>query len=221
MRDGNAVLWVWETTHDPVWSQELLPDSDALAVYRHTIRDAGGALREPIADPPQVDSDRMREVWRREDRNVELALSGEAGVVRPVQCFEAIFFALQSERFDPVGHPTEFIVATVRKGDDVKLYFGAGDTVFPPKNVYPFAAVEQDVASGWTFESALHNHTVQTHDGQPALGVPAPSTNDVMLSRSLADRLGLERVLVTNGFYTVEIEAEHLDAYEVPPPSTE
>jgi hypothetical protein len=46
--------------------------------------------------------------------------------------------------------------------------------MFPPKDVYGFAEVASDVEAGWEYLSVLHNHTVKTVDGKPALGVPAP-----------------------------------------------
>ena len=35
--------------------------------------------------------------------------------------------------------------------------------------------------------------------GQPALGVPAPSTSDVQLFKGLVQNLGLREVWITNG----------------------
>ena len=220
--EGGAELVAWELDYDASWERHVLPDSSALAAYRGAIERAGGALRRPIADPPEIPDERMREVWRREHRNEEVAFSGGSGEVREITCWEASMFARQAERHPPIESPTEFIAVMLLKTVDgqrrARIYFGAGPETFPPKAVYPFEAARRDVEQGWTMHAMLHNHTVRRRDGRPALGVPAPSTQDVALSRALAEELGLERVLVTNGFYTVDVPASALGEYEVPPP---
>ena len=221
-REGEAVLLVWELTWHDVWSQAVLPESDGLTTYRQGILDANAALREPVADPPVADDAAMEEIWRREFANRDVAYAGEAGTIRPIQCFEALFFAYQTDRVPQLTQPTEFIVAALTREVDgqthVKIYFAAGDEMFPPKAVYPFEHAETDVADGWTFWTMLHNHTVQSLEGAPALGVPVPSTSDVALSLALAEQLGLESIRVTNGFYTIDIPAALLERYEGPPP---
>ena len=221
-RDGNAVLLVWELAWQDVFAEPVLPPSEALAAYRQGIVEAGAALREPVADPPVMDTDELREIWRREFHNRDMAYSGDFGTLRPMQCLEALFFAYQTNRFPELTQPTEFIVAILRREVNgqtrLRAYFAASDTLFPPKAFYPFDEAARDAAEGWEFWLVLHNHTVQRHDGKPALGVPAPSTNDVALFRSLAAGSGLQIIQVTNGFFTVEIPAGHLDAYEGPVP---
>ena len=46
-----------------------------------------------------------------------------------------------------------------------------------------------------------------------ALGVPAPSTSDVRMNRSLFERMGLGSARVTNGFYTFHGSAEDLEPF--------
>jgi len=98
-------------------------------------------------------------------------------------------------------------------GARARVYFGAGMEAFPPKSVYPFDWVGEDVRTGWIFEAALHNHPLQVIQEAHRLGVPAPSTSDVTLSRALAESMGLERVLVTNGFYTMDLPTSKLGGY--------
>ena len=59
----------------------------------------------------------------------------------------------------------------------------------------------------------LHNHTLQTFKGKPALGVPAPSTTDVQLFGALVERLHLREAWVTNGLYTGVIPSENLSQF--------
>ena len=85
--------------------------------------------------------------------------------------------------------------------------------MFPPKGFYGFDEIEQDLAAGWEFWTVLHNHTVQRNKGEPALGVPAPSTSDVDLLRNLAKEMGLQSAWITNGFFTIEIPARAFKHY--------
>lgn len=220
-REGESVLLLWDGPWLAVYDEPVLPVSDGLATFRQALIAAEGVQRRPIADAPDRSTPYLDEVWRREFLNQDVALGGGAGEVRPIRCLEALFFAYQADRYSQLEQPTEFIVAVVRKEVDgverMRAWFGAGPAMFPPKSVYPFSPAIDAQAEGWRFWVALHNHTVQTYEGKPVLGAPAPSTNDVHLSRNLAQD-GLERVWVTNGFYTVDIPADALAAYRGPVP---
>lgn len=56
----------------------------------------------------------------------------------------------------------------------------------------------------------LHNHTRHANG---ALGVPVPSTSDVRFVRSLAAARGLERVRVTNGFYSFDAAVDEISGF--------
>ena len=62
----------------------------------------------------------------------------------------------------------------------------------------------------------LHNHTIRKYAGKPALGVTAPSANDVQFLRGLAEDTGLASAWVTNGVFTIEIAAAALAKYQTP-----
>ena len=213
-QDG-AVLQYWEVEENELWSRALLPADPAYLRYRRRVEDHGADQARP---PQYVPEDqRGRESWRRELHNVERAYSTEAGTLRPVWCLDALLFAHQNARHPQLDRPTEFIASVLRKRVDgrtvLRVYFGAGDELFPPREVYGFDQVEDDVSAGWEYAVMLHNHTVQDADGRVRLGVPAPSVSDVQLIRSLVERYGLERAWITNGFYTLDLPADGLDAY--------
>jgi hypothetical protein len=191
-----------------------LPEASGFASFRSAITEAGGDHQRPEADPPRPTTDAEREMWRREDANAALVY-GEDGEVRPVRCLEAALFARQDARYSQLTRPTEFIAHVLRREDRLKVYFGAGDATFPPRSVYGLDRVRGDVAAGWEYWAILHNHTVRTLNGRPALGVPAPSTSDVQLFRSLVAELGLREVWVTNGMYTGIVPAERLSKFHV------
>ncbi len=211
-RDGDAMLQAWELPATQLWFENTLPVAAGYDAYRAAIRAAGGDQARPVADPPQPKDEAERELWRLEDLNSELMYTG-GGRVRAVQCLEAALFALQDARASQLTTPNEFIAHVLRKGERLKVYFGGSDEAFPPKSVYGLDEVAADVAAGWTYWAILHNHTVRTRDGKPALGVPAPSTSDVELFRGLAARLGLREIWVTNGMYTGVVLSEHLAAF--------
>jgi hypothetical protein len=212
-REGNSVLQVWELPAAAVWFGNTVPDAPGYLAYRAAIRQAGGDRARPVADPPQPKDDADRELWRREDHNAALMYAA-GGEVRPIRCLEAALFALQDARYSELTRPTEFIAHILRRDDRLKLYFAASDQMFPPKQFYGLEKVSADVTAGWEYWVVLHNHTVRTLDGKPALGVPAPSTSDVQLFKGLVGDLGLREVWVTNGMYTGIVRSENLGQFD-------
>jgi len=214
VQDG-AVLHYWEVEERALWSRPLLPTDSAYVRYRSRVEEVGADLARPPQFVPE--DQRGNENWRRELHNVELAYSAEAGTLHPVHCLEALLFAHQNARHPQLDHPTEFIASVLRKpvgGRAVlRVYFGAGNDLFPPREVYGFDRVERDVSAGWEYVAMLHNHTVQDEAGQVRLGVPAPSVADVQLLRGLVESYGLERAWITNGFYTLDLSADDLTQY--------
>jgi hypothetical protein len=201
----------WELPPSPIWMSDTLPDTPGYAAYRAAIKAAGGDVARPKLTL-NSDTDEEREIARREEQNTALMYSG-AGHVQPIRCLEAALFAFQDARYSELTKPTEFIAHVLRRGDRLKVFFGASDTMFPPKPVYGFAEVASEVQAGWEYLSVLHNHTIQTLDGKPILGVPAPSTSDVALFGGVGQPLGLREVWVTNGMYTGVVLSENLPQF--------
>lgn len=214
----HAILQYWQFEDGAVWAQPVLPTDAAYAAYRRQVEEAGADLAQPAQYVPEAE--REQEGWQRELYNMERAYSTEAGHLRPVHCLDALLFAYQNARFAQAEQPTEFLASILRKQVDgrtmLRVYFGAGDALFPPKQVYGFDAVERDVAEGWDYVAMLHNHTLQDADGHLRLGVPAPSVSDVQLLRNLVADYGLAAAWITNGFYTLTIPARALDQYHGP-----
>jgi len=216
-RDGAASLERWDVDADPVLFSSVLPADPGYTAYRDAIRAASAELEYPVADPPVPRDDAERDVWSREAQNQVIAYSGRAGTIRPIQCLEAWFFARQHVRHSQLTSPTEFILSVLEKREGgrrrLRLYFSGGDQMFPPQSVYGFDVVAADVAQGWEYLAAVHNHTIQRHGDRPALGVTVPSTSDVQLLRHLAADLKLRAAWVTNGVYTIEVPAAALARY--------
>jgi hypothetical protein len=209
LAEGTAVLQQWELPDQAVWFSEALPQSPGYAAYRAAIDAAGNDEPRPPVDVSAAQRATDGELWRREEANVASMYAG-AGDVRAVRCLDAALFALQDARYSHLTQPTEFIAHVLRKDGRLKIYFGAGGEPFPPKSVYGIDEVAVDVAAGWQYWIALHNHPLQTRGGKSTLGVPVPSTSDVSLLAGLVARLGLREVWVTNGMYTGVVSAENL-----------
>lgn len=214
--DGAAILLRWELDDRPVLWSPALPDDAGYRAYRDAIRADGAELRVPIADRAPAADDAERERWRREDHNAAIVAEGLAGTLRPVSCLEALMFARQHARYSELTHPTELMTLVLRKGGRLRLYFGAGDALFPPKTVYGFDEAAADVAAGWTLDAALHNHTIVHRGDRIALGTPTLSINDVHLFRNKVED-GLRAAWVTNGVFTAEIPATDFDQFLEPP----
>jgi hypothetical protein len=204
--EDGLVLEVFSLRMNEVHNSQDLPDDEGLLAYRAAVREAGAAELEPIADPPNPQTEAEAAIWRDEAFNNQLAFSGAVGTLAPITCLDALLFARQNARIPQLERPTEFLAHMLRldgtESDDLTIVFGAGSDMFPPKTVYGLEVVDEYLSNGWTYWYALHNHTLQKNGELIALGVPVPSTVDVQFARNLAGMRGLENVRVTNGFFT-------------------
>ena len=209
--EGN-VQKVWTFPLAPVHGAPVLPDEPGLLAYRAAIRSRGAVEKHPALQLPPPQDEAEAEIWRDEEFNNALVYGGEVGAIEPITCLDALLFAEQNARMAQLEHPTEFLASVlVRESGgttEVTVIFGAGMEFFPPMSVYGAEIVERYVAEGWRYRYFLHNHTIQA-DG--SLGVPVPSTSDVRFARSLATNRGLERIRVTNGFFTFDAPARELE----------
>ena len=214
--EGPSVLKYWLVEDSDLWSQPVLPADSAYLAYRQFIRETDADEIHPVQHIPE--DERENDIWKREHHNLERAFSGEAGLIRPVQCLDALLFAQQHARFSQLEQPTEFIASFLSKQVDgrsmLKIYFSASDVMFPPKAFYGFDQARKDVEEGWTYRVVLHNHTIQEVGDSLRLGVPAPSASDVHLLRNITADTGLEAAWVTNGMYTIEIPTVMLAQYQ-------
>lgn len=209
-RDG-LVLRVWTLPWRDVFARAVLPADSAFHAYREVMRDAGVVVPHPALHIPEGLDAAAQNAWDDESANNDLVYRGEVGRIEPITCLDALMFAEQNARVPQLERPTEFLASVLRRGDrgaeEVAVVFGAGQELFPPNTVYGLDVVDELRAQGWRFDYLLHNHTRQA-DG--TLGVPAPSTSDVQFARSLAGVRGLQRIRVTNGFFTFEAGVHEL-----------
>lgn len=212
--DRGLVLKVWTFPLEEVHMRPVLPDESGLLAYRATIHAEGAEERSPALHVPPALKDGEADVWRDENFNNHLAYHEGVGSIEPMTCLDALLFAEQNARVPQLERPTEFLASVLRRRvterDEVVVVFGAGAELFPPASVHGFEIVDEYVAAGWQYWYVLHNHTRQANG---ALGVPVPSTSDVKFARSLAAQRGLERVRVTNGFYSFDATVAEISKF--------
>jgi hypothetical protein len=202
--DG-AVLKLWSFGLEAQHLSFHLPEDAAFKDYRSLIESQGRAERYPALYVPPAQDSLEAAVWADELFNNRLVYASGIGLVQPISCLDALLFAHHNSRTPQLERQTEFVASILRRtngvNDEVTVIFGAGDDTFPPMSVFGFAYVREYVDQGWEYWYLLHNHTRQANG---VLGVPAPSTSDVRFTRGLADEYGLQRVRVTNGFYSFD-----------------
>ena len=132
-----------------------------------------------------------------------------------MSCLEAHLLSYQAARFPLYEQPSEIVALIVRRADDsgreVKVYIAADGDATPPKPHPALASIESDVAAGWSLYAVFHNHTFDHSEDRGLLPVAAPSASDLQVTAPLVERLGLERMLVSDGFSTLELTPDELE----------
>lgn len=217
-QDG-AVLETWALRLEDVLV-DALPGESAFLEYRTAIERDSADLRRPVRDPPRPASEEAAAMWQDEFYNNDLVFNEGVGAVEPISCLDALLFARQAGRYSQLDRPTEFSASVLRRErethTDLMVVFGAGRSTLVPRDYYGFDVVSDLMTEGWDLWYAIHNHTIKSHRGRLALGMPVPSTNDVQLLRSLSESLGLDSVRVTNGFYTFRASVDELSGMRAP-----
>jgi len=219
-RDGDEIHQYWILADRPdLWSLAT-PEFESLGRYRERVRRA-----LPDTSPlGMIRSNRERNPWLdqeypNEDR-VNRQVEAGVGRHRPMNCLESHVLAYQAKRFPLYEQPSEVVALFVKlsetpggsgEGDLVKVYLAADDDPILPKPNWAVESVEADVARGWRFAAVFHNHTFDHSPDRGLIPVAAPSTNDLQVSVALEERLGLEAILVTDGFSTLELSADEFE----------
>lgn len=194
--------------------EPIAPVHESLRLYREKVR----SLLPDTSPLGLIRSNRELNPWLEREHPAERRINGmvEAGtgVHRAMNCLESHLLAFQAERFPLYEQPSELVALLVKRSegtgdsDLLKVYFAADEDANVPKPNWAVEAVEADVADGWNFFGVFHNHTFVHDEERGLIPVAAPSASDLQVSVALADRLGLERITVSDGFSTLELEAE-------------
>ena len=210
-RDGHEIHLSWLIANRPELWQSVASAPGTLERYREVVRE-----RLPDVSPlGLIRANRAANPWLESEHPAEARINQlvEAGLGRhrPMNCIEEQILAFQTARFPLYDQPTEIVALLLTRsdaaGDLLKVYAAADDDSVVPKPSLAVARAEVDVAAGWRFAAVFHNHTF-SHDPERRLfPVAAPSASDLQVSVGLAERLGLESILVADGFSTLELTA--------------
>lgn len=213
-RGGEELHQYWILLDQPDLWEIVTPPLAPLERYREQARAA-----VPDTSPlGMIRANRERNPWLEREYPAEGRIArrveGGLGIHRPLSCLESQILAFQAARFPLFDQPSEIVAAIARRpgpeGALVKVYVAADGDSTPPKPSHAVAGLERDVAEGWTFFASFHNHTFNHSEERGLIPVAVPSVSDVQLSVALSQRLGLERVLVTDGFSTIELTADEV-----------
>ncbi|MEM7372300.1 MAG: hypothetical protein AAF587_27020 [Bacteroidota bacterium] len=207
-QEGTVLMQYWEGPDSPsLWTKQV-EEFSALQAFRDSLTAAIGLHRLQAI----VKRDSMQLTpWPEENFNHEQTHNGRVGKIRDINYLEAQLLNYQLSRYPLFSHPTELSSMVLRHDSlqQLRIYFAASDTPWPPKAPEVMDHMEQALEEGWRLHAHLHNHFEP--DSNLYLGIMAPSMSDVQVLRWMRDEYGLQEVWITNGFTTVEIQAPELD----------
>ena len=217
-RDGDELHQYWLLADRPDLWETVAPVHESLTRYREQVRE----ILPDTSPLGLIRSNRQLNPWLEREYPAEGRINRlvEAGVGRhrPMNCLESHLLAYQAARFPLYEQPSEIVALIVKRsdasGDLVKVYIAADNDAIVPKPNWAVESVEIDVAEGWRFHSVFHNHTFDHSEERSLVPVAAPSASDLQVSVALDERLGLEYVLVTDGFSTLELTSDEFKKLE-------
>ncbi len=204
--EDSTFLQFWIEEDRPVFAHPMLPRSASLDLFRQAIS------QQFDTDARAILQTQLEQVEGPDRMNVELVLAGEAGVLRPMSCLEALLLAAQTDRAEMQGssmfdEPTEFFSYVLERDGELKIYHYTVDQPGIGRVGPIHDAVRADLAEGWRVVKNIHNHNFFPHSTQPLGGV-APSATDVQAFRGAVESLALPRASITNGFHSLDMTAD-------------
>ncbi|MBF0362083.1 MAG: hypothetical protein HQK49_13795 [Oligoflexia bacterium] len=155
--------------------------------------------------------------------NIKMIIAKLTSNIRSTNCLEAFLYNQQIKNFPNLEIPAEFMAYVFKKSiilPDKKttknkymiILFLSDGTRFKVDT----SLVKSNIKGGWSLESHIHNHPfyLNPSDALDVGGVTSPSTNDILISRSMKKEFGLKNVIVTNGFYTFESDCQNLEKFK-------
>lgn len=212
--DGEELHQYWPLVdHADLW-RAVRPDLEPLVSYRQRVR----SLLPDVTPIGLMRLNRRRNAWLESNHPAEARINrlveDGLGTHRPMSCLESHILAFQAGRFPLYEQPSEILALLLKRADEgrdrLQVYIAADHDTTVPRPELAIEWVERQVAAGWRFFAVFHNHTFNHSEDRPLIPVAAPSASDVQVSVALADRLGLERIFVSDGFSTLELTADEL-----------
>ena len=216
-KTGNEIHQYWELENsDVLWETEFV-SGVALAAYKDSLHGIlGNELFQRTINKEATQKSRatLSDTANGDQINAHLIHTGELGEIRKIHLLEAELLNYQLGRYQLLKHPTEFhaFVLFNESSDLVRVYFGASDQPWPPRLGTILEAVVKDLRNGWHIKYDLHNH--YEPEANNYLGILAPSMSDAQIFKAFDGQYGMEKALITNGFYTVVIDSSEFKKFE-------
>ncbi|MEZ4688085.1 MAG: hypothetical protein R3B47_19105 [Bacteroidia bacterium] len=216
--DGPAIFQYWDVKNEPVLWEKAEEGIHHLALYRDSLRLVLGEVLFEKAVEKERSQQFSGEPPSKEEpgykTNAYLVHAGKLGHIRPINALEAQILNYQIGRYPMLGHPTEFHGFILKQDslDLIRVYFASSDTPWPPKEGIIRDSLERDLSLGWTLYRHLHNH--YEPDSNNYIGVLAPSMADAHYYKMLSENYNIDKTLITNGFYTVEMDNTEFGQFE-------
>lgn len=206
---------IWVVEDNEVFVSNLMPESDSLLKYKTEIEskipdtNPYALLNKEYNDFMNTNLPQMMA----EGANMDLARTKKAGVLRSINCLEALLLNQQIGRGLSWDKPMEFsafILKKVTYGKALlKVYYSTNDRPGGKVNSQVMDLIQNDISNSWLLFKHLHNHTFNTpaSDTITLVGAPSPSLSDVALYQDINASFGLKSASVTNGFDTLDIDS--------------
>jgi hypothetical protein len=206
-----TLLQYWIEEDRPALHGTELPASPSLQEFREQI------ARSYPTDVRILLEHQLPHTSGGDQENVRLVLDGEAGLIRPINCLEALLLSVQTERSVTLErslytHPTEFVSYVLERRGLLKIWFYTADLPGIGGISTLHGPLLRDLERGWTLRMNIHNHNFFPAD-EAVLGGIAPSATDIRFLRSMRESIGLVRASITNGFHSLDLSSSDLERF--------
>ena len=216
-KEGNEIHQYWDLENEELLWESHIGQGIALNKYKDSLYVIlGNEKFQQVINKEATQKSRatLPDSANGDKINAHLVHTGELAEIREINFLEAELLNYQLGRYQLLKHPTEFhsFILFNDSKNLVRVYFGASDQPWPPKPGIILNAIDEDLKNGWYIKYDLHNH--YEAESNNYLGILAPSMSDAQIFKAFAEDYGMEKALITNGFYTVVIDSSEFKQFE-------
>jgi len=216
-KKGNEVFQYWEFANKPLTWMVNTAQVAELDSYKDSLETILGKNSFQSAVQKEAANNNPIDTMHSENGdliNARLVHSGSVGIIRPMNSLEAQLLNYQLARYPLLSHPTEFhgFILLHDSLNLIRVYFAASDQPWPPKPTVILESIKNDLKLGWNLKYHMHNHYEPKTNSY--VGILAPSMADAQFFAFLSEDFSLGNALITNGFYTVEINRNEFSKFK-------
>jgi len=159
---------------------------------------------------------RQRDFWHEHNLNTpnhDMILDGNLGLIRPINCLEALLFLEHDYHYPLDEKPSEFFayILSDEIENKLRIYFISDESYIGHSK--PFSEeVSEDLENGWIYLAGLHNHPIDNRVGSGDwMGPLVPSDGDRNIFRLHKAEMAIQNAWITNGIDTIEITSDEFD----------